>query len=349
MNFTRRPERPPQAEGLPHLASAGFLTLILEMALFLGGCGRYREFTLPLQGVEPPRVSIEWNPTADPVLTRGAAGEWDSGDVLNPSVIRTPDGYLNLYSGFDGKSWRTGLATSPDGMLWHKAGPVLAPSGNGDGYIAANGSVVVFKNELLYCYQSGRTPRILLARGPSPWRTDAVPILLPGPRGSWDEEGVADPYMVESGGSVYMYYLGMDRARRQRLGVAVSSDAVTWHKLRSNPILELGGYGAFDENGLGEPAVWSMHGSYWMLYTGRARSERRQMGIASSIDGVHWTKLPNILTGDQPWNAQTVCDPTVIVEGDRVRVWFGGGDVARPDENIHGQIGYGELSIRPVR
>ena len=36
----------------------------------------------------------------------------------------------------------------------------------------------------------------------------------------------------------------------------------------------------------------------------------------------------------------------VLVEGDTIRVWFGGGDVASPDENLHGQIGYGTL--RPV-
>jgi hypothetical protein len=28
-----------------------------------------------------------------------------------------------------------------------------------------------------------------------------------------------------------------------------------------------------------------------------------------------------------------------------VGVWFGGGDVASPDENLHGQIGYGVLRM----
>jgi hypothetical protein len=28
---------------------------------------------------------------------------------------------------------------------------------------------------------------------------------------------------------------------------------------------------------------------------------------------------------------------------DGVRVWFGGGDVARPDQGLHGQIGVGML------
>ena len=33
----------------------------------------------------------------------------------------------------------------------------------------------------------------------------------------------------------------------------------------------------------------------------------------------------------------------LVVEGDSIRVWFGGGDVASPDENLHGQIGIAKL------
>jgi predicted GH43/DUF377 family glycosyl hydrolase len=158
---------------------------------------------------------------------------------------------------------------------------------------------------------------------------------------------VADPYVMEAGGKLYLYYLGMDRARRQRIGVARSADGVHWVKLRANPIVELGGYGAFDENGLGEPAVWASNGFYWMLYTGRSRTERRQMALARSTDGVRWEKLPGTIAGEQPWDQEVICDPTVIVEGGRIRVWFGGGDRASPDQNLNGQIGYGELTLLP--
>ena len=41
-----------------------------------------------------------------------------------------------------------------------------------------------------------------------------------------------------------------------------------------------------------------------------------------------------------------ICDPTVLVEDGQIRVWFGGGDVPHPDEEIHAQIGYGVLRIQ---
>jgi len=160
---------------------------------------------------------------------------------------------------------------------------------------------------------------------------------------------VADPYVIRIGRNYYMFYLGQDRARRQRLGVALSDDGVAWYKLRRNPILELGAYGSFDDDGLGEPAVWASHGYYWMLYTGRDRSQMRRLGLARSRNGIDWAKLPTIVAGDQPWDSKALCDPTVLLEGARVRVWFGGGDVASPDQNLHGQIGVATLTPQATK
>ncbi len=149
----------------------------------------------------------------------------------------------------------------------------------------------------------------------------------------------ADPYVIQRNGDFYLYYLGMGRARRQRLGVARSHDGVVWTKLIANPIMEI----APDEIGLGEPAVWTSGGSYWMLFTARLPGEKRRIGLAKSSDGIQWTRDPLLIQGDSAWNRAVVCDPTVELLPDSVRVWFGGGDVASPDQGLHGQIGVGIL------
>ena len=318
-------------------------------ALMLSACGSYGDFALPTPKGAVSAAFFQWEPRSSPVLSPGASGEWDSVDVLNPSVVKFGGVYYNLYSGFDGKTWHTGVATSADGVSWAKQGKALSPdpaTWEGD-YIAANGSALVVGREILYWYQAGRVPRIGLAHSSDAhgWRKLREPVLRGGPRGSWDERGIADPYVIRLGNSYYMYYLGQDRARRQRLGVARSRDGVKWQKLRSNPILELGPAGTFDERGVGEPAVWVSHGRYWMLYTGRDRGEQRRLGLARSRDGVHWernSRFP-VFTGGQSWNAKVVCDPSVEQEAGVLRVWFGGGDVASPDENLHGRIGLATL------
>jgi predicted GH43/DUF377 family glycosyl hydrolase len=318
------------------------------------GCGRYRDFTLPTPPGPPRDVRFRWEPSPEPVLGRGAAGAWDGVDVLNPAVARRDGTYFNLYSGFDGRTWHTGLAVSSDGIRWDKQGRVLSPgpaAWEGD-YIAANGAALLHEGEFLYWYQAGRPPRIGLARSGDArnWTKRAEPVLTAGPRGSWDERGVADPYVIRAGGAFYLYYLGMDRARRQRLGVAMSADGARWYKSRANPILEPGTAGAFDENGLGEPAVWATGGWYWMLYTGRDRREDRRIGLARSADGVHWARLSEspVIAGDQPWNSRVVCDAEVEVAPEGIRVWFGGGDRPEPAENLNGQIGRGWLKAAPA-
>lgn len=325
------------------------MRLILPALALLAGCGHYADFQLPPPGGHERSVTVRWEPRTDPVMDRQPG--WESVDVLNPSIVRQGNRLFNFYSGYDGKTWHTGVATSTDGFSWQERRRVLSPSLPWEGaYIAANGAALVRGNEFLYWYQAGDPPRLGLARSPDgrQWTKHPQPVLDLGPYGSWDERGVADPYVIEAAGVLYVFYLGQDRARRQRLGIARSADGITWTKLRTNPILEVGAAATFDENGLGEPAVWSEHGRWWMLYTGRDRREYRRLGLAWSRDGVTWQRFTEapVVSGSQPWSEKVVCDPTLLAgPNGRQRVWFGGGDIAHPAENIHGQIGYGELFL----
>ena len=313
-----------------------FICIHLCSIVFSPGCSRYAEFTLPPAPGGDPNLAFTFAALPDPVLTRGAG--WDSGDVLNPSVFRESGGFVNYYSGFDGRTWHTGRAASADGIHWQKQGKLRSPDPSSweGSYIAANGAALEWQGRTWYWYVGGPKdhPQIGL---------DGHIVVPTGPYLSWDEIGVSDPYVIRIDAYFYLYYTGLDRGRRQRLGVARSADGVRWEKLRTNPILEPGAPGSFDENGLGEPAVWQWRGFYWMLDTGRDIAENRRLGMARSADGVHWTKLPAVFAGAEPWDSKVICDPTVLVDGDTIRVWFGGGDVASPDENLHGQIGYGTL------
>ena len=312
-----------------------YLCSSVALLVFATGCGRYAEFALPPVSGGNAAVAWRFREQAEPVLAREAMG-----DVLNPSLA----GRFNLYSAFDGKTWHTALATSDDGLAWQRQGLVLSPDPRTweGAYIAANGSALSFGGQYWYWYQAGPkgSPRIGLARSADAraWRKEPAPVLEPGPVGAWDERAVADPYVIRSEPYFYMYYLGQDRAARQRIGVARSDDGVRWEKLRSNPILELD-----DEVGLGEPAVWQSDGFYWMLYTVREVGEKRHLAMARATDGVHFTKLGVKFAGAHAWDSAVICDPTVVLEGGKVKVWFGGGDVASPDENLHGQIGFATL------
>jgi len=328
-------------------------TLAGPAILCLLSCGHYADFTLPVMMNAPPPTPVTLTLQPQPILSP-SPNEWDSSDVLNPSVIYHDRQFWNLYSGFDGKVklWYTGLAVSPDGVAWTRRGRVLAPDPDSwdRGYIAANGSALWRNGEYLYWYEAGYHDgpmRIGLARSSDGlhFRKEPKPVLDLGPYQSWDERDVADPYVIEVGGWLYMYYLGQDRASRQRIGVARSRDGISWEKLRTNPVIDMAqpGSGGMSENGAGEPAVFVWRGHYWMLITGTDAHQHRSLAAFWSNDGIHWTQQPHSFSGDQAWDSVVLCDPTVIVTDDAVRVWFGGGDQARPDEGLHGQIGVGTL------
>lgn len=294
----------------------------------------------------------DWEPSPDPVLEPGPAGAWDSVDALNPTIVRWRGGWLNLYSGFDGKRWRTGLARSSDGLHWHKDGsePILAPdpsSWEAD-YIAANGATAVRDGKLWHWYQAGPRNRTRLGLAVSgdgaAWTKDPSPVFETGAAGAWDEAAVGDPYALACGEYFYLFYLGQDRFGVQRLGVARSLDGRHWQRSHRNPILETGGAGEFDERGLGEPAVLFARDQYWMLYVGRDASEQRRLGWARSADGVVWSKSGPILSGAQPWNQPVVCDPDWVVVDGRLQVIYGGGNRPSPDENLNGRIGLAALA-----
>jgi len=308
--------------------------------VFLAGCGRYADFTLPQLpgGLRPVYIFAE---DPSPAIPNG-----NFTDVLNPSVVRTAGGLVNLYSVFDGRAWHTALATSSDGSRWQPQGIVLSPQPSTweGSYIAANGSALFEDSRYWYWYQAGprEDPRIGLAVSSDGrrWRKQPAPVIEGGPYMSWDERGVADPYVIRSEGNLYMYYTGLDRAKpsHQRIGIARSTDGIYWKKLRSGPVLDFG-----NEANLGEPAVWSSSGYYWMLVTVRNRDETRYLELADSTDGVHWTALRQAFRPRSAWDSEVLCDPSVLEENGRVEVWFGGGDRPSPDENLHGQIGHGRL------
>lgn len=66
---------------------------------------------------------------SDPVFLAGDSSRWDVGNVLQPRVEYTPDGFVMLYSAttqVNGRGSRLGIAISQDGLTWERFdAPVL--------------------------------------------------------------------------------------------------------------------------------------------------------------------------------------------------------------------------------
>ena len=327
-------------------------------------CSGYAEDTfsiLPVAGVHVNSdfyTILEYN---DQIVLDTGNG-WDSEDVLNPSVVEYQGTFFNYYSGWNGNVWRTGLAVSSDGESWNKTDGFLLDIREDywdNTYIAANGSALVYDDQIYYYYQGtdaangfAQIGMAVSSDGYAFIERSDYPVLSVGKTGVWDSNGVADPYVINYGGKLYMYYLGMDCLAVQRIGVAMSDDGINWVKYKNNPVMDVGVYGAFDENGLGEPSIVYKAPYFYMLYTGRNAHEQRNLGFAISKDGINWKKMNYqgiIDLSRNDWDNQVVCDTTLLDNGDgTISVWYGGGNVAAPAQGLNGKIGKFKISLLGV-
>jgi len=222
------------------------------------------------------------------------------------------------------------------------------------------------------------------------WERNSVPVLEPGPPGSWESVKVESPSILKlPGGRYRLYYAGSNRPDSEagfQIGFAESDDGVAWTKHPGNPVLRLDPAGG-EVSLLGQSVVYK-GGEFWLWYPilskefkpdirlaksrdgvtwekkgvvvslDRERVSPTDLGVmeadviwngrefemfydvlrdggiftstiwhAVSTDGVHWTKDPAPVLDTGPkdsWIGTGIHSPTVVLEKDRYRMWFGG-------------------------
>jgi predicted GH43/DUF377 family glycosyl hydrolase len=135
------------------------------------------------------------------------------------------------------------------------------------------------------------------------WTISPTPVLRTGPSGSWDSSVAFSPSVVWNGTGYMMYYVGSGAtnsstypANFRQIGVAFSSDGINWTKYSGNPVITHGP-GGYDARYTRGPSVIFDGGAYKMWYYGTAQPNYTipfgaSIDLATSSDGVHWTKYP---------------------------------------------------------
>jgi predicted GH43/DUF377 family glycosyl hydrolase len=127
-----------------------------------------------------------------------------------------------------------------------------------------------------------------------------------------------------------MYYRGRGpRFENGAIGLATSTDGITWSKYADNPILVPS---AIDARYMSNPAVVETSSLWGMWYVGRSASDPSTSQIlrvlyATSFDGVHWSKnLPGVALQPSPslsaWDSGSVYSPTVFFDGTLYGMWY---------------------------
>ncbi len=146
------------------------------------------------------------------------------------------------------------------------------------------------------------------------WHKHGTPVLEKGADGSWEENGVGFPTVLQKGDTLHMWYAGLND-ENLAIGHAFSLDGgLTWTKNSQNPVLSPGPAGSFDEQRAYFPKVIYHDGMFHMWYLG-AKDDYELTGYATSTDGVNWTKDPSNPVGESGTGA-------VLYKDDLFHMWF---------------------------
>jgi hypothetical protein len=142
--------------------------------------------------------------------------------------------------------------------------------------------------------------RATAAAADGAWTRGEEPVLQRGPAGAWDAGGLDFPAVVAIEGGYEMFYSGIPSMQRETgsVGRATSTDGIEWTKdddaettdetfAESDPVVEPGLCGGFDERAIHQPRVLSTANNYVMAYAGYSGdiTARPDIGYADSLDG----------------------------------------------------------------
>jgi len=266
------------------------------------------------------------------VLDLGGPGEYDEKSIESPCVIKQADGSYVIW--YRGQTWadkigRIMRATSPDGVNWTKTGVVMSPSEEYEGD-KIDPMTVLFEDGIYKMWYGGEgfggSACYATSQDGINWtRHPDNPVLRKTP-GGWDNEGAGGQHsVIKAGDKYYMYYKGFGSAAPgwNFYGRAESTDGIKWTK--KGKILS-------PEPQMGETTQFRNLGSfrvgeyYCIIYS---MSESLQLFLASSKDGKSWNKNGLIfIRGQTPgdYDVKWTTAPCVLAEGDRIRMWYEGGD-----------------------
>lgn len=262
------------------------------------------------------------------VLMKTGRWKWDIGSVPADGDVWT---YNNTRRRWTTGALSTTYASKQNGQLVKfnyiggspTTNPIIAvnPSGWDQG-INEIGNVIKVGSTYIMVYSGYITPYV----------QDAVYIgLATSSDGiTWTKGGPAsdgkitttaseDPYLVYNAGTYYLY---VEKKVTPVTGIELftSTDLLAWTS--QGIVVDKGAGGTWEENDVSSPTVLLENGTWTMFYEGRSPTQSGAVGVATSSDGIVWTKYgSNPVMGGTgtlstiTWAVNTVPDDIFKIEG----------------------------------
>ncbi len=224
------------------------------------------------------------------------------------------------------------LYTSP-GSTWNFAGigdpSVMYDSSDGLYKIWCSGGGVVPPNPDVLV----RTQFLTSPDGITWTEYGTNPVFDVGSGGTdWDRGGVETIHVMKNGTTYMMWYCGYEVREEppvtMKIGLATSSDGITWAREVTNPVIDKGVPGEWEDSWIESPSVVKVGDTYYMLYSGVKAPYQFAIGLATSLDGIIWTKhTGNPVFYAEPandWENAIVYAPSLYHDGSQFIMFYVG-------------------------
>lgn len=229
---------------------------------------------------------FDWHAAGEVVLGPDENSPAESLEVTRPYVLDENGTYTMWYAGHSGSRVVICRATSADGLTWDRQGPVFEPYALWEKSSVMCPSVLRANDGRYHMWYSGgeRYEPDAIGYAISPdgitWtRVQDTPVLRPDARSAWERDRVAGAHVFQHEGFLYAAYIGFANGfEDSAIGIARSTDGVSWHRHAANPVLTRGGPGDFDSINVYKPFVVIEHGTWRVWFNG---SSARTLGDSS--------------------------------------------------------------------
>jgi predicted GH43/DUF377 family glycosyl hydrolase len=184
-------------------------------------------------------------------------------------------------------------ATAPLVIERMTSAPVISPFGNGFASAGTfNPAAIRFAGKIVLLYRAqdkNGTSTIAYASSADGlhFSPREQPVLIP--QAEYERDGgVEDPRVVKFGHTFYMTYTGYNKKDAQ-LCLATSTDLIHWQRKGVLLPAYKGNWNVgWTKSGAIVPR--KINGKYWMYFLGTTPDKTDQMGVAYSVDLIHWTE-----------------------------------------------------------
>lgn len=121
-------------------------------------------------------------------------------------------------------------------------------------------------------------------------------------------------FYTTSGGEIWAYYIVNKADGKLVIGRARSTDGINF--TNDGMVLDVGSAGSWDDNMASFPGIWYDNGTYYLVYEGQGTGSAGDIGLATSTDGLNFTRQGRILTHNTSgWESTNIGTPDLYKVG----------------------------------